>query len=129
MRTQHWLEKGKTGCHNYLVTLDLAIHCIPGRLLERWAISVPATSAREGAALSAGKRTLASVPGHVGGGGQGFARLCCLGVRGIRELRTSSPSCGAKRMADIPSPVQRGNNRQVFSQECGFLRRLVRTIG
>ena len=67
-------RRGKAVCHHSIVTLDLAIRCIPGRLLARWPISVPVTSAREHAALSTDQGTLASVSEHAGGAGQVLAR-------------------------------------------------------
>ena len=61
-----WPLRRKAACHNYIYieTLDLGIQCVQGRLLACWSISVPATSAREHAALSACQRTLAPVPEH-----------------------------------------------------------------
>jgi len=49
--------------------LDLAIQCIPGRLLARWPISISTTSTREHAALPTGQGALGSFPKHVGGAG------------------------------------------------------------
>jgi len=117
----------KAVCHAHTVTLNLAIKCIPGRLLARWSISVSTTSAREHAALSTGQGTLASVPKHAVGAGRylpdyvarefeaylkcgrlehGFLRVRCESCHHEKlvafscKRRGFCPSCGARRMAD-----------------------------